>query len=199
MTEPSKWTRIIEADPDHSRRYIERFKLMEAAGHDLAGEVRTVDAMVPRGSRILDAGSGPGRVGGRLHTLGHVVVGIDVDPALIEAAERDFPGPTWLVGDLAELDLPSRGIEDGFDVIVCAGNVVGFLAPSTRVEVLRRFREHLRPEGRVILGFGAGRGYEFSQFFADVEDAGLELDLALSTWDLRPFKADSDFLVAVLR
>ena len=199
MTEPSKWTRIIEADPDHSRRYIERFKVMEAAGHDLAGEVRTVDAMVPRGSRILDAGSGPGRVGGRLHALGHTVVGIDVDPALIDAAERDYPGPTWLVGDLAEMDLPRRGIDEGFDVIVSAGNVMGFLAPSTRVEVLRRFREHLRPNGRVILGFGAGRGYEFAQFFADVEESGLELDLALSTWDLRPFKADSDFLVAICR
>ena len=199
MTEPSKWARIIEADPDHSRRYIERFKVMEAAGHDLAGEVRTVDAMVPRGSRILDAGSGPGRVGGRLHALGHTVVGIDVDPALIDAAERDYPGPTWLVGDLAEMDLPERGIDEGFDVIVSAGNVMGFLAPSTRVEVLRRFRAHLRHDGRVILGFGAGRGYDFTQFFADLEESGLELDLALSTWDLRPFTADSDFLVAICR
>ena len=69
MTEPSKWSRIIAADPDHSRRYIERFKMMEAAGHDLYGEARTVDAMVERNSRILDAGCGPGRLGGRLFEL----------------------------------------------------------------------------------------------------------------------------------
>ncbi|AQP51313.1 class I SAM-dependent methyltransferase [Tessaracoccus flavescens] len=199
MTEPSKWSRIIAADPDHSRRYIERFKMMEAAGHDLYGEARTVDAMVERNSRILDAGCGPGRLGGRLFELGHRVVGIDVDPALIAAAEEDHPGPLWLVGDLAELDLPAKGISEGFDVIVSAGNVMGFLAPSTRGEVLRRFAAHLAPNGRVIVGFGAGRGYEFAEFFADAGEAGLELDLALSTWNLHPFKADSDFLVAILR
>jgi len=197
MTEPSKWARIIAADPDHSQRYIERFKIMEAAGHDLGGEARTVDAMVPRGSRILDAGCGPGRVGGRLHALGHVVVGVDVDPALIQAAEIDHPGPTWLVGDLAELDLAAEGVEGGFDVIISAGNVMGFLAPSTRVEVLRRFGTHLAEDGRAIIGFGAGRGYEFADFFADLDAAGLRLDLALSTWDLRPFTAQSDFLVAL--
>lgn len=197
MTEPSKWARIIAADPDHSQRYIERFKIMEAAGHDLGGEARTVDAMVPRGSRILDAGCGPGRVGGRLHALGHVVVGVDVDPALIQAAEIDHPGPTWLVGDLAELDLAAEGVEGDFDVIISAGNVMGFLAPSTRVEVLRRFGTHLAQDGRVIVGFGGGRGYEFADFFADLDAAGLRLDLALSTWDLRPFTAQSDFLVAL--
>lgn len=197
MTEPSKWARIIAADPDHSQRYIERFKIMEAAGHDLGGEARTVDAMVPRGSRILDAGCGPGRVGGRLHALGHVVVGVDVDPALIQAAEMDHPGPTWLVGDLAELDLAAEGVEGDFDVIISAGNVMGFLAPSTRVEVLRRFGTHLAEDGRAIIGFGAGRGYEFADFFADLDAAGLRLDLALSTWDLRPFTAQSDFLVAL--
>lgn len=197
MTEPSKWARIIAADPDHSQRYIERFKMMEAAGHDLAGEVRTVDAMVSRGARILDAGCGPGRVGGRLHALGHDVVGVDVDPALIEAAGIDHPGPVWVVGDLAELDLPAQGVAADFDVIVSAGNVMGFLAPSTRVEVLRRFARHLAADGRAIIGFGAGRGYEFADFFADLDAAGLSLDVALSTWDLRPFTPSSDFLVAI--
>ena len=198
MTEPSTWTRIIAADPGHSQRDIERFKIMEANGHDLGGEARTIDAMVSRNARILDAGCGPGRVGGRLHALGHTVVGVDVDPALIEAAEQDYPGPTWVTGDLAEMDLPAQGIEAGFDAIVCAGNVMGFLAASTRVEVLRRFGTHLAPEGRAVVGFGAGRGYEFTEFFADVEAAGLRLDLPLETWDLRPFTAGSGFLVAVL-
>lgn len=196
--EPSKWSRIIAADPEHTTRYIQRFKMMEAQGHDLGGEARTVDAMMARNSRILDAGCGPGRVGGRLHALGHTVVGVDVDPGLIAAAEEDYPGPTWIACDLAEMDLPARGIAEPFDVIIAAGNVMGFLAPSTRVDVLRRFREHLADDGRAIIGFGAGRGYEFPDFFADVETAGLTLELALSTWDLRPFTADSTFLVAIL-
>lgn len=196
--EPSKWSRIIAADPDHTRRYIQRFRDMEAQGHDLGGEARTVDAMLERGARVLDAGCGPGRVGGRLHALGHSVVGIDVDPGLIEAAEADHPGPTWVTGDLAEMDLPAQGVEADFDVIVAAGNVMGFLAPSTRVDVLRRFASHLAPDGRAIIAFGAGRGYEFADFFADVDAAGLTLEVPLSTWDLRPFTADSTFLVAIL-
>lgn len=196
---PSLWEQKVAADPEHSHWYVDRFRRMAAAGADLAGEARMVDAMLPRGSRVLDAGCGPGRVGAELAARGHTVVGVDVDPVLVAAAEEDHPGPTWLVGDLAEMDLPARGVTEPFDAIVCAGNVMTFLADGTHVEVLRRFRDHLAGDGRVAVGFGAGRGYPFGQFFADVESAGLALDVALSTWDLRPFAPDSDFLVAVLR
>ena len=61
MVEPSRWTQIITQDPGHTQRYIQRFRDMEANGHDLWGEARTVDAMAPRNARILDAGCGPGR------------------------------------------------------------------------------------------------------------------------------------------
>ena len=199
MAETSIWMKKVEADPGHSQWYIERFRAKARAGEDLAGEARLVDAVAPRGARILDAGCGPGRVGGHLAAAGHDVVGVDVDPALIEAAEQDHPGPRWLVGDLAELDLPACGITTPFDVIVSAGNVMAFLAPSTRVEVLRRLRAHLARDGRAVIGFGAGREYEFGQFVDDAATAGFAPDLLLSTWDLRPFADDSDFLVALLR
>lgn len=199
MVEQSMWMQKVEADPGHSHWYVERFRAMARAGEDLVGEARLVDAMAPRGARILDAGCGPGRLGGYLAAAGHHVVGVDVDPALIEAAAQDHPGPRWLVGDLAELDLPARGITDPFDVIVSAGNVMTFLAPSTRVEVLGRLRAHLGADGRAVIGFGAGRDYPFDEFFDDAAEAGLVPDLLLSTWDLRPFTDDADFLVALLR
>ena len=198
MVEQSAWVDITNENPDHSTWYVERFRAMAAAGDDLAGEARLVDAMAPRAARILDAGCGPGRVGAALAALGHDVVGVDVDPVLIAAAEEDHPGTRWLVGDLAELDLASRGIEPGFDLIVCAGNVMTFLAPSTRVEVLTRLGRHLGEKGRVVVGFGSGRGYEFDEFLVDVSSAGLVVELRLSSWDLRPFDEDSGFLVAVL-
>jgi SAM-dependent methyltransferase len=194
MTEPSAWVRMTQADPGHSAAYVQRFRTLAAGGTDIVGEARLVDAMLPRRSRVLDAGCGPGRVGGHLASVGHDVVGVDVDPVLIEAARQDHPGPRWLVGDLAELDLPDR-----FHAIVCAGNVVTFLAPSTRGEVLRRFRAHLAGDGRAVVGFGTGRDYAFDDFLADARAAGLEPDLLLSSWHLHPFTAESDFLVAVLR
>ncbi|MCZ2823027.1 MULTISPECIES: class I SAM-dependent methyltransferase [unclassified Modestobacter] len=194
MVEQSSWSRMSQEDPAHSTAYVERFRRLAAEGMDLAGEARLVDALLPRGARVLDAGCGPGRVGAVLFDAGHEVVGVDADPVLIAAAEADHPGPRWIVGDLAELDLP-----DPFDAIVCAGNVMAFLAPSTRGEVLRRFRTHLRAEGRAAIGFGAGRGYPFEEFLADAEGAGLTPDVLLSTWDLRPWSPDADFLVAVLR
>ncbi|MGE2690526.1 class I SAM-dependent methyltransferase [Mycolicibacterium pulveris] len=199
MVEQSIWMQKVSADPGHSQWYIERFRSMARAGEDLVGEARLVDAMVSRGAHILDAGCGPGRLCGYLSAAGHRVVGVDVDPALIDAAEQDYPGPRYLVGDLAELDLPARGIADPFDVIVSAGNVMTFLAPSTRGQVLSRLRAHLADDGRAVIGFGAGRGYPFNQFFEDVAAAGLAPDLLLSTWDLRPFTDDSDFVVALLR
>ena len=164
------------------------------------GEARLVDAMLPRAvagaGRRLRAAAGSAAT---CAAVGHDVVGVDVDPVLIAEAGAVHPGPRWLVGDLAELDLPAAGIAEPFDAIVCAGNVMTFLAESTRVEVLRRMRAHVAPDGRAAIGFGAGRGYGFDDFLADAAVAGWAPDLLLSTWDLRPFTPDADFLVAILR
>ena len=196
--EPSLWDRKLQENPAHSRWYIARFREMAAAGRDLVGEARLVDAMAPRGARILDAGCGPGRHGGWLHRQGHTVVGVDGDAELIAAAREDHPGPTWLVGNLADLDLPAGGIAEPFDVILCAGNVMTFLAPSTRAQVLRRFAAHLAPMGRVAVGFGTDRDYPVADFLADAAAAGLAAHSLHSTWELHPYAAGSDFLVALL-
>jgi len=197
-TPPSQWAQIVAADPQHSHRYAERFRDLEARGQDIYGEARLLDAMLDRGAHVLDAGCGAGRTGGYLARQGHRVVGVDLDPVLIEAAAQDFPGPTWLVGDLAELDLPSRGVPDLFDAIISAGNVMTFLHPATRVAVLTRIAEHLAPEGRAVIGFGAERGYSFDAYAADVARAGLRIDARFATWDLRRFTGTSDFLVSIL-
>ena len=200
MREPSLWEVQKKNNPGHSRWYIERFETMRAQGADLDGEARTIDAMSSRGSTILDAGCGPGRVGGELDRRGHRVIGIDVDPELIDQARIDHPEATWLTGDLADLEtaMPVEFL-GAVDTVVCAGNVMTFLAPSTRRAVLEGFKRALTPGGRAAVGFGAGRGYLFDDFFQDAEDAGLDVDLRLSTWELDPWGPDSTFLVALLR
>ncbi|MEZ5114539.1 MAG: methyltransferase domain-containing protein [Nocardioidaceae bacterium] len=88
--------------------------------------------MAEQQSRILDAGCGTGRTGGRLLNLGHSVVGVDVDPVLIEAAAQDHPDGSWHTQDLALLDLESVGESQPFDIIVSTGNVMTFLAEHPR-------------------------------------------------------------------
>jgi hypothetical protein len=67
------------------------------------------------------------------------------------------------------------------------------------VPALENLRDHLAEDGRLVLAYGAGRGYPFKDFFADLTTAGLTLDVALSTWELHPFSDQSDFLVAIAR
>lgn len=222
MSNHRTWKEIIAADPAHSHRYANRWRGFVREGRDIDGEARLSDALLPRHARVLDAGCGQGRVGAYLARAGHTVVGVDVDPYLIEEAKRLYGGEgyekaTWLVGDLAQLPevLAAAGVDAGtagsttaegdgaavevepFDLIICPGNVLTFIADEDRAKVLAGFAEVLNPEGgRAVVGFGAGRGWEFADFFAAAEAAGLKITQKYATWDLRPFDEESQFLVA---
>jgi 2-polyprenyl-3-methyl-5-hydroxy-6-metoxy-1,4-benzoquinol methylase len=168
---------------------------MAAEGADLEGEARLIDAVARPGSHILDAGCGPGRVGAVLHARGHRVVGVDVDPELIAAAEQDHPGVDWRTADLAELDLDV----EPFDLVVMAGNVMLFLAPHSERRVLERLAAHVVPGGKIVIGFRRQDSYPYERFDEDISAAGLDLQSRFGTWDLEPFEADSDFAVSILR
>lgn len=194
MSDTPRW--FSETREGHSQWYVERFRALAAQGADLEGEARFVDALVPRAARVLDAGCGTGRLAWALHERGHDVVGVDVDPVLIEAAQADRPGPTYQVADLASLALEG----EPFDLIVCAGNVMVFLAPDSERAVLERLRAHLRPGGRLVIGFRREpQTYSYDRFDADAEAAGLHPEFRFGTWHLDPFTEESDFAVNVLR
>ena len=197
MDSVPRW--FSDHDSNHSRWYIERFRRMAAEGADLAGEARLLDAMLARNARVLDAGCGPGRVGAELAARGHDVVGVDVDAALIAAAEADHRGVRWVVSDLAELDLPAHGESEPFDAAVLAGNVMAFVAPGTEGRVLDRVTRHLRPDGVVVIGFALDRGYPLTALDEHAAAAGLTLEHRFATWDLRPFRPDSPFAVSIFR
>lgn len=196
------WKQIVEADPEHSRRYARRWDDMVAEGVDIDGEARLADAMAPRRARILDVGCGQGRMGTYLHERGHRVTGVDLDPYLIERARESCPGGTWEVADLADEDW-ARG---PFDLAVSAGNVLAFVDPSDRHAVLTNLAARLATAdegtdgraGRLVVGFGLDRGWTREEFDSDAERAGLRVQQRWSTWDLLPFGDDSGFMVAVL-
>lgn len=197
MATPTRWQ--TDTADDHSHNYVAHFRKLAADGADLAGEARLVDTLVPPRSRVLDAGCGPGRTGAALAARGHEVVGVDADPVLVAAAREDHPTPTWLVADLAELDLPGAGQPEPFHAAVLAGNVLIYVASGTERAVLGRIAAHLRPGGLLVAGFATGRGYELPRFDADLTAAGLAVEHRFATWDLRPWRADADFAVTVAR
>jgi SAM-dependent methyltransferase len=197
VSRPTRW--VTENDHGHSQRYVERFRRLASEGADLAGEARLVDAMLPRASRVLDAGCGQGRVGAALAACGHAVTGVDADASLIAAATAEHPGSRWVVADLAELDLPAHGDPAPFDAAVLAGNVMLFVAAGTEEQVLRRVAAHLRPDGFAVVGFAAGRGYEPGDLDRHATAAGLSPEHRFATWDLRPWRDGAAFSVSVLR
>lgn len=193
------WNRLRERDPGHSARYAQRWRDLAAAGRDLDGEARFTSALVAPGARVLDAGCGTGRVGGTLSERGYAVCGIDLDEVLVAEARAAFPRGDWRVGDLSAFDSAefSAAAPGGFDAIVSAGNVLTFLDPAGRRPALQRLRELLAPGGRLVTGFGGGRGYDFDDYAADLAGAGLVAQHRFATWELHPFTPDSDFLVCV--
>ncbi|MDP9851008.1 class I SAM-dependent methyltransferase [Corynebacterium lowii] len=188
------WKELLAANPQHSHDYAARWQRIAASGKDIFGEARLIDALAPRNARILDAGCGTGRIGGWLARRGHEVEGTDLDPVLIEHARKDYPEATWQVADLGRDELP----RNKYDVVVCAGNVVTFIEEPRRGEALHNIAGAVAPGGRFVVGFGAGRGWEFGDFTETCEQTGLVVENRYSTWDLRPFHEEADFLVAVL-
>lgn len=192
-----KW--FTENDEHHSQWYAEHFRELASQGVDISGEARLVDAVIAPGSTVLDAGCGQGRTAGALVQRGHRVVAVDVDPVLIEAARTDHPGPTYLIEDLAALDLTNNSGERMlFDACVSAGNVITYVTPGSEVEVLSAIRRHLAPDAPFITGFHVAR-LVVEDFDAYLQTAGFAVEQRFATWDLRPWKVTADFAVTISR
>ena len=197
------WKSILDANPDHSRSYAQRWDDMVAEGVDIDGEARLVDAMAPRGARILDVGCGQGRMGIYLHARVHEVTGVDLDPYLIDRAREACPGATWEVADLAD-----DGWAAGpFDLAVSAGNVLAFVDPADRPAVLANLAARIAPEGqgtddaagRLVVGFGLDRGWTREEFDAEAERAGLCFEVRWSTRVIRPFSVEGGSVAVLVR
>ncbi|SDO28938.1 Methyltransferase domain-containing protein [Nakamurella panacisegetis] len=182
--------------------YAERFDKLFAEGSDVEGEARFVDAMLPRGAAVLDAGCGTGRIANALHRMGHHSVGVDKDAGLIAIAQQRYPGVPYLACDLYQLrpdQLAAVGAPTQFDVIVLPGNVMVYMAPGSQRRVLAGLATILKPAGRLVAGFATDRDYRPSDFRADAAAIGLSVELRFSTWQMDPLDDGSGWAVIVLR
>ncbi len=184
-------------DPERADDYDRRFDALASSGLDVHGEAEFVTALGP--ASVLDAGCGTGRVAIELARRGIDVVGVDVDPVMLDAARRKAPALAWVESDLADLDLDRR-----FDVVLLAGNVILFVHPGVRHAVVRRLAGHLEPGGRLIAGFSLDHpvhrgGVALEHYDAMASDAGLELEARWATWDRMPFDPGGTYALSVHR
>ncbi|GAA1391266.1 class I SAM-dependent methyltransferase [Kitasatospora putterlickiae] len=171
-----------------SGNFGKRFAELIAAGEDVDGEARLADTLLRRGARVLDAGAGMGRVTAALLRQGHDVVAIEPDEALVRQARETYPGLP-----IEERDILGLRPDDGpFDLVVCVGNVLIFLAEGTERRALGAMRDVLGENGRILVGFHLqdppphARNYTPAEFEADLTAAGLRVDLRAGTYQLHP-------------
>jgi len=179
--------------------YDERFERLAATGHNVHGEASFVAGYGPR--NVLDAGCGTGRVGIELARRGISVVGVDIDSAMLRVAKEKAPDLEWHLGDLSRLEL----VDDAdrrvrFDSVVCAGNVMIFLAPGTERAAVTQLSKHLRAGGLLISGFQLVPGrYSLESYDTDVAAAGLELYERFASWDRGRWTGAGGYAVSVHR
>ena len=166
------------------------------AGEDVHGEANAVMALAPDlPFSVLDAGCGTGRIGIELARRGVEVVGVDLDPRMLERARAVAPDLDWRLGDLATLEL-GRAV----DLVLLAGNVMLFVTPGSQGQDVATLARHLRPGGLLMAGFQLGRSaYRLADYDAHAAAAGLSLAARWSTWDRAPWTPRSDYAVSVHR
>ena len=198
----TRWAGAGEANTG----YGETFAELVGSGADVDGEARLADALLGRGARVLDVGSGMGRVAAALVARGHEVVAVEPYAPLVAQSRDTYPDLPVLELDALDLTperLAAAGRPTSYDLVVCVGNVLVLLAEGTERAVLSRLAALLAPGGRVLAGFHvAGGGPDFARhyspadFTADVTASGLRVDLHAGSYDLRP--PDDEYAVWVL-
>jgi SAM-dependent methyltransferase len=187
--------RWMSGEAPRGEAYDRRFDELAAAGADMHGEATFVESYGPES--VLDAGCGTGRVAIELGRRGYEVLGIDMDPGMLDTARQKAPQLEWVHGDLAD---PALVIGRRFDVVVMAGNVLIFVAPGTEGAVIANMAACLAPRGRLIAGYSLTPG-GLSVVSHDelAAGAGLSLEGRWSTWDKQPFDRSSTYAVSVHR
>jgi SAM-dependent methyltransferase len=190
--EPNRWLAYRTRGGDE---YDAPYEQREAAGQDVHGEATFVEQLGVRS--VLDAGCGTGRVARELARRGLDVVGIDLDPLMLDTGRRKAPHLEWHQADLATFNLGRT-----FDAVVMAGNVMLFVTPGTEATVVENLARHLGPGGLLVAGFQRRWGdvtLDYEDYDRLADQAGLDLHERWATWDRQPWQTGGEYAVSVHR
>ncbi len=162
------------------------------------GEADSIHAAIPAGASVLDLGCGTGRFAAALVALGHTVVAVDNEPAMLQGLEA-VEGIRPVLGDLGSLSLGRT-----FDLVLLASHLVNDDDLGPRALVVAS--EHVA-RGGVVVGevyppgidwrAAVGRPSELGSVgvtvtratvLGDHLTASVRYDLDGKTWD-QPFTA----------
>jgi len=116
------------------------------------------------GARALDIGCGAGRWARFLSEHGYQTVGIDLQPALIEAARRRYPNIDFLRTSVQEYFS-----EEPFD-LVSSVEVIRHNPFEEQLVIIRKIRESLVEGGYVIMLEGIGADPRPNAFYRSIDD-----------------------------
>ena len=106
---------------------------------------RLIELAQPRPSdRALDVACGTGIVARRIAPRVRRVVGLDLNPGMVEVARAADPSIEWLAADAVAMPLP----DEAFDLVLCQQGVQYF---SDRAHGLGEMRRVLAPGGRLAI------------------------------------------------
>lgn len=101
------------------------------------------------GVSVLDLGCGTGKLTARILEAGHPVTAVDFSGQMLQAAAHNAPGATFVQGELAKV--PDLLAGQTFDCII-AVYALHHLPDAEKYALLTALREHLKPEGVIVLG-----------------------------------------------
>ena len=178
-----------------SAYYDDLFPVSDAA-------VEFLDSLAKPEGRVLDIACGTGGHALGLSRLGHRVIGLDIDEAMIAAArqKRGQGEAEFVVGSMSSLaDLP---LAADFDLVYCLGNSLVHLDDDEQIgRVLKDILALLVPGGRMALQIVnydrilRERVMELPPIRSETDDAGAarRLDF-LRTYDYRPGDSHVQFI-----
>ncbi|MEZ4553732.1 MAG: methyltransferase domain-containing protein [Dehalococcoidia bacterium] len=127
--------------------YGQRFGFVAQLAEDLVG------LLDPQpGERIVDLGCGTGTLAAHIAARGAEVLGIDADPAMIDAARAAYPALRFEV--VSAYDFTA---DPPLDAVFSNAALHWMTRPE---DVLRRVAAALRPGGRFVAEMGGGRNTE---------------------------------------
>lgn len=109
-------------------------------------------SLIPKNSKILDAGCGPGQASKKFSEKGYSVLGIDLSKEMVSFAKEKVPKAKFLVMNIENITLKEK-----FDANWAAFILV-HVPREKHKTIIEQFKKLLTPNGILFLGMLEGKG-----------------------------------------